>query len=220
MAKTTLTIKVQNDLLGQFKEELNKKIGRVARETVIAMKPLVNKAVDRAIEKNKSDFIPTDDEAHELGVGSDGSLDRDKIDQAYRGMLTAANNGVTSTETKATPGTGLGTVGLIKAQVNFQVLFKTDLAQVLATNNKKSQELINIPWLEWLLEGQTIQSWHFEPGIVRDHSRTGKGIMNPGGLWKFPPARLGAGKRLDDSILKEVSEVAEDIIQKNINKAR
>jgi hypothetical protein len=222
MAKATLNISVKGDLRGQLKSELNDRIARAAREAVAVMKPVVDKAVDRAIEKNKEDFIPTDDEAHELGIGSNGVLDRGKIDRAYRGMLTSANNGVTNTETEVGAGTGFGNIGSVRARVNFEVLFKTDLARTIATNTKKgqtAQDFLDIPWMEWLLDGASIQGWNFKDGTF-DFSRTGGGIMRPGGLWQFPPARLGARDRLDQAMTEEVSKAAEKAIRDSINSVR
>lgn len=217
MAKTTLTIKVTNSLEGQLREELNKKIGKVAREAVVALHPSVNRAVDEAIERQKSDFIPTDSEAHELGIGEDGSIDRTKTEGAYKGMLTGANNGVTETSTRATPGTGLGRIGTIKAQVHMSVLFKTELAKVLLTNTKEGQSPDEVSWMEWLLDGATISGHRFNPAIEKGNiSRTGAGIMDKGGLWQFSPARPGARESLDDAMLQKISEVAEREIQKSI----
>jgi hypothetical protein len=212
--KSKLVIQVTNKFKGQLEKELNQKIGRAAREAIVGLHPAINKIVDKSIEEQKDNFIPSDDEAHELGIGEDGSLDQERIDGAYRGMLTTANNGVTVTSTTPSAGTGLDKVGNIKADVNVDLLFKTELANI----DTESEVLPTIPWMQWLLDGApTIEGFHFNPKIKEgDISRTGAGVMNKGGIWQFKPARPGARAELDATMLRKISEVAEREIQKSI----
>jgi len=68
-----------------------------------------------------------------------------------------------------------------------------------------------LPWLEWLLfngAGQVIGNFTFSP-IPSNYSRTGGGIMVPGGSWSIPSEL--AGTSTDNMFTRALTNIEKDI---------
>jgi len=167
---------------------LNRIISRVkrgARNNFADLRPLVEEAIDEAVEKRKGGFIPTDGEAEELGIGDGGSIDRGKTNLAWTALKASERAGVTRFSVRKKGAEGTDIIGEIKISID-ESAFYTAPRSIVDTPDS---DIGQIPWMQWFIEGKTIQGDTFTNQAPRDVlqrvSRTGGGIMIFGGLWQF-----------------------------------
>jgi hypothetical protein len=137
----------------------------------------------------------TDTQAAELGIGDNGSIDRVKINNAWRQLLSKPL-GLSSSErptvfsvTKLRSKTGIGT---IRITMDENKLYNAPLS-IVETESEINEPGFSdnvIPWLLWFVKGKSIGAYQFTSDPKRraniGASRTGKGIMIKGGFWQFP----------------------------------
>ena len=159
--------------------------------------------VDKAVRQSRVEFIPSDDEAGELGVGEGGKLSK-KIDLAWEGLLASQN---AATIVNVTKGNGENKIGEISVRIDWDLFYKLDDSII----NASDSDIGEIPWMKWYIEGQTITGSRFKAGDFNfPPSRTGDGIMIPGTLWQMPPHPIGPAE-LNDRIIAGISKLAEKL---------
>jgi hypothetical protein len=164
------------------KEKITELVVEKARENFKAAKSDIAKVVDDEIENHKYNFMPNNEEAYELGIGSDGQVDEGRIEEAWRTLQIGSGRGVTTLTTRK----GEGKTGLGNIQVNIDYLEFYNQPEC-RIDTPDSDKIDEIPWMQWFIEGQVISDWHFFGTKNSKTSRTGGGIMIQGGFWKFRP---------------------------------
>ena len=173
---------------------------RLSRAIVPSSKPLVIEAVNEAITNSQNRFIPSQVAAGELGIGAGGTIDDDRRTNAWRALLTPPNGqgDVTTIEVVRIGQERGGVIIEARININEQAFFNTDRARIPTPD---SDEIDEIPWMDWFINGQTVQGHRFSSRSVnREVSRTGRGIMIRGGVWTFTPRGQNAfGRTLDEA---------------------
>jgi len=111
-------------------------------------------------------------------------------------------------------GTRKNKIGTITVSVDEEKFLAAELSNV---DTPDSDAFTSIPWMKWLIRGAPSNPDFQFSNEVRGarFSRTGGGIMVKGGVWSFPPARLGAFSRLGKSLEVQLIRT----IKNNIGKA-
>lgn len=164
------------------------------------IREILGKVVDEAIRKRAGDFIPTDEQAVELGVGTfQGSIDKERLVTAWTYLLINGPDEANKVTTLSIT-TREGKKADI-SRIKVRILEEGFLALPINNLEIESEELTIIPWMDWFLNGAVISGFRFssKPPIPAS-SRTGGGIMISGGMWSFPPQGLGVFKRLINTI--------------------
>lgn len=165
-----------------------------------SIRPALRKVVDDAIRKRAGDFIPTDAQAAELGVGNfAGGLDRQRLVTAWTHLLLDGPDN----ERKVTVLSIVTRRGKKASVSRIKVRILEEGFLALPINNLpiESVELPTIPWMDWFLNGAVIGGVRFtSKAPIPATSRTGGGIMIKGGLWSFPPQGLGVFNKLINTI--------------------
>jgi len=205
MANITVKLKVTDGLGSKSKDKIIDLIGKRLRKNLNAIRPIIENGINNGISEVNSNFIPTDSEAAELGIGQGGAVDRGRVDGAWKQLLVGSSDVTTFTMQKDTR---RGKIANIEIVVNEAALFSAPLS-VVETDD--TDNIDDIPWMNWLIEGApSISGFEFTHEIRFGFSRTGLGRMvtKEGGIWSFPPARIGAFVILINSIEKEVGIIA------------
>ena len=205
MVDIRLKIAIKEGLSDSAKRKLLIKIGDKIRSNLSVVKDIAEDGVNIGVKASNSNFIATDAEAAELGVGVGGSIDTERTEGAWRQMLTGSSEGVTTVD--VTSDSRPGKIANIHINVDEDALFAAHLSTV---DTEDSDQIGDIPWLQWLIEGApSIQGYRFDPDEGRGFSRTGQGrmILSSRSIWSFPPARQGAFNILIGEIEKQVDLV-------------
>lgn len=150
-----------------------------ARDNFKKSKSTIEDVVDNVIREKNYLFQPTDQEAYELGIGANGTIDENKRSNAWEVLLVSSRRGVTRVTTRR--GEGKTGIGNIQIHINYLALFEQPECHVY-------DEDLDIPWMQWLIEGgEVLEHQFFGSRLTGSASRTGGGIMIKGGLWRFPP---------------------------------
>ncbi|TFH25904.1 hypothetical protein E4G67_00160 [Candidatus Bathyarchaeota archaeon] len=195
--------------LKAISDAVKKKTRRRLTNNISEIRQITADAINRAVEKNKNLFIPTDDEAAQLGIGEGGSIDTDRTTGAWRELLTTGQ--AVKFLVQKTGRSKTGAFANLQIEIGEELFYNLDLSNMPIQESKDLDTELrnNIPWMRWLIEGApTNTEYRFttkNKGVV---SRTGGGIMIKGGIWEFPPAHPGAFDALISSI--------ETTIRKNI----
>jgi hypothetical protein len=183
MVDIALNLKTTSKL-EEIANALNAKTRRKLRDNIPKMKQIVANAINKAVEKNRHQFIPTDDEAYELGVGSNGEIDTDKTNGAWLELLTAGK--ATQFSIQSTGGGARGRqFGVLQIVISEEVLFSIEESNqpIEPSEDDDAEQIINIPWMRWLIEGAPANSgYRFSTSNRGIASRTGGGIMVKGGM--------------------------------------
>jgi hypothetical protein len=154
-----------------------------ARKEFTASKEAIRQSVDDAISNVQDGFKPTNEEAAELGIGEGGSIDFNRVDNAWRGLLSDSGTGAITVTFRTGRGkTGLGNIAIF---IDFEKFYQYELCKLVVTTEGTDWDL---EWMRWYIEGKAISDVSFFPTTSsRGASRTGRGIMIRGGLWQFRP---------------------------------
>lgn len=195
------TEQIVNALLADVSQELTKNAER--------LKPVVDEAVNKSIEENMDEFVPTDEEAAELGVGVGGRIDISRTEHAWEALLVNSPQTVTSVTIEGVTGRRADNqFASIRVFIDEDVFYRRGLSNISieASRDPSAPRLRRIPWMRWLINGAPVDnsSYGFSssgPGA----SRTGGGVMVKGGVWSFSPARPNAFKKLFESIERNIN---------------
>jgi hypothetical protein len=195
---------------------LNAQAGKILANNIDKLQPIIKKTINRTVEENKNEFIPTDREAAELGIGEGGCIDRSRTQDAWMTMLIGGSDRSASSFAifKGLRGR-TGEIALLSIAIDENILYRADLSNVPIDPSKDPQadRLTNIPWMQWLIEGAPRnEDFRFRPSNL---GRTGEGTMRRGGIWRFRPARPGATDRL----IRRIARNLRTSIPKNIGAA-
>lgn len=214
MANVFLDLKTTSRLQ-DIQNALNREARKVLANNVKKIDDIVLKSINGSIIANRNDFIPTDREAGELGVGQDGSIDERKTDEAWKTLLvtTRGQNAITSfvilEQGGARPEFAFLSIVIDERQFYNHPLCNV---QIDPSNDTEADSFSNIPWMRWLIEGAPRNPlYRFRPSRL---GRTGEGTMRKSGVWNFRPARFGAFDRLTRTIERSIRSD----IKKNIGK--
>jgi hypothetical protein len=165
---------------------------------------LVIDQVDRAVKENKHFFIPSVEEAAELGIGEEGSVS-DKRKNAWQALLASESRTFGVTKVSVTKSRAKGKIGEIRVTVDWDKFFDDiGITKVDASDS----EIGEIPWMKWFIEGMVITGSRFKSGDFKyPPSRTGKGVMIPGAFWDFEPHPMGP-LELTEDISKRLTRLA------------
>lgn len=184
-----------------------------------SLRPALSKVVDAAIRKHAKDFIPSDEQAIELGVGDfQGGLDRHRLLTAWSYLLLdGPDEGTKVTALTITTRRGSG-ARVSRIKVN--ILEEGFLSLPINNLEIESVELPVIPWMEWFLNGSVIGGFKFSnKPPISNTSRTGGGIMIDGGLWSFPPQGLGLFREVINTIDRDLHTKMKALLQAAVQKS-
>lgn len=201
MVDITLGVKTTSKL-NDIANALRKKARRRLKTNVKEIRQIVANAINTTVHRNRNLFIPTDQEAHELGIGEDGEIDTDRTNGAWLELLTTGE--ATQFSVEEIPGESFG---LIQVVISEELLFSLPLSNIPVDPSKDedAEQINNIPWMRWLIEGAPANpNYGFDSSNRGIASRTGGGIMVFGGVWSFPPARPNAFATLISEIEKKI----------------
>ncbi|MHA2063197.1 MAG: hypothetical protein ACXABY_02330 [Candidatus Thorarchaeota archaeon] len=172
----------------------------LSRQVAPTSRPIIRESINDAFEETKTSFIPSSSEAGQLGIGEGGSVDEDRRLHAWRALLIPGRGQrgpVTSFRTARISQERDGVVFQIEVDIDEGAFFTAEASRVPTPD---SDVLSEIPWMDWFINGQTIQGHRFNRDTSSEVSRTGRGIMIKGGLWTFTPrSRDALGKALDEA---------------------
>lgn len=171
--------------LKDFQNKLEKKLfkNRPAQKLLReAITPIVAETINKAIADSKSHFRPYDVGGSrlvgELGVGSDGKPDKEKLNKAWEIMQFVGNLGssVSTLKLSLAKGRKFATFEFNIRKSNFYDHFRTNYISM------SGGKTVKVPWMKNFLIGiPTIEGYGFvEPGSRKfkpDSSRTGLGHM-------------------------------------------
>lgn len=213
MANLKVGLQVKGKLAAQLREIVTKKWGKKARNTFADFRPFIEEAIDEGVINSRENFIPTDDEAAELGVGKGGNIDREKTQGAWRELLVDSPSRSTVFSVRKT--SRKNQIGEINVRIDEAAFFGAPPCNVEIDD---SFFISNIPWMNWLIEGaETNPEFEFndEASVkTRIVSRTGRGIMVQGGIWAFEAANPNAFRNTNEEIDRQIGIV----IRRNIGK--
>ena len=207
MARLGIDFKIdRGSLFNQLKTALRSVFNRSARKNFGDFRPFIQKAVNEAVTEQRFSFIPTNDEAAELGVGAGGRIDRGKTHGAWRQLLIGDPSSIV--EFSVTRSRRTNEIGNIRIKYNEDEFFSSSLSNV---DTPDSFRIRSIPWMDWLINGApTNSAFEFTSEVPQGaDSRTGRGIMIRGGIWQFPPARNMPFATLNRAILRSVEREVE-----------
>lgn len=210
MARVRLKFSTSQRELQELRDEIVSDLKRRIRNTFADIRPFVEDAINAGVEESRGQFIPDDREAAELGVGQGGQIDTSRTEGAYKQIRTDSSNSVTSFSIrKQRQSARDNLIGAITVTIDEDELFNSNLARI----DTPDAVIEEIPWLRWLIMGApTNPDFGFVGRSNAKSSRTGGGIMVVGGLWSFPPARIGAIPILSNTIERRISNfIREDI---------
>lgn len=199
MAKAKFQVSIKQGGIKGFFDRVSRLVGRRMRNNFGDLRPLVRETIDDEVEKNRNKFIPTRAEVAELGVGEEGSPSP-RVDSAWEALQAGKNNGVTVFSVRK-KGTERGSIiGEINIEINEEVFYSLPESNIAT----ESKELPTIPWMRWLIEGETIGGYDFVPFRAKI-SRTGLGIMIKGGLWQFTGRGSSVYGNMLDNIRRSIN---------------
>jgi len=191
MAKELIEFKIVRGSLEKAKNLFGQFIRREFKDNFANLKPLVEDAVERTITENKERFIPSDDEAAQLGIGTGGALRTDKTQGAWKLLSPKHPSKVMTVKVIG----GIGGNGTVEINLNTDIWFDAPECNVEVSDTA----FPNIPWMEWFIDGKTIVGARFSRHLpIPKTSRTGRGIMISGGLWMFLPRLFILLDTMDD----------------------
>lgn len=201
---TQLKVEVSIDDNRSLNKKLNDVISEKLREKFSnTTKDRMVDEVDRAVRQSRVEFIPSNDEAAELGVGEDGKFSK-KIDNAWEGLLASVGK---ATQVSFIRSKMNGQIGQMAVTVDWQAFFELEDSKIEASDS----DIGIIPWMRWYIEGEVISGSQFLGGKYSfPPSRTGAGIMVEGGLWRMPPHPIGPIE-LAERIQTRLAKLAEKI---------
>ena len=215
MARLGIKFKVKGSFVKELTDVVQSLFGKRVQKNFGRFRPVIEEAIDDGVINRRSEFIPDDNEAAELGIGQGGSIDRERTQGAWRQLLASASNGIVAFSVRKD--SRRNKIGNITVNINEEAFFNAPLSNI----DTESKHLPNIPWMEWLIEGSpngaVLDDYAFSSDVPESSkSRTGAGrmIIVQGGLWTFGPARQGAFSLLG----KEVERQIEIAIRRNIGK--
>jgi hypothetical protein len=216
MAKVGVKFKVKGSITKELTNLLSSLFGKTARQNFGDFRPFIEEAIDEGVINTRQEFIPDDGEAAELGVGANGAIDRSRTQGAWSQLLVSSSTRAVTFSVRKD--TRKNKIGNIVVSIDENTFYEGSLSNV---DTPDSEEIDSIPWMRWLVEGAPAGA------VLPDHvftedvpqfsaSRTGAGrmIRVEGGIWSFPPARLGAFKLLTNEIERQI-EIA---IRRDIGK--
>lgn len=203
---TKVGIKFKIGFKENIKERISRLFGRKVQDNFGAFRPIIETAIDEGVINSRSEFIPDDSEAAELGVGAGGSIDRERTNGAWTQLLVgSATKSLTFSVTKDNR---KGKIGTIVVSVDEDAFFKAPLSNV---DTPDSEKVDSLPWMRWLINGavagEILPDYAFSPEVKQfGNSRTGAGrmISVEGGIWVFAPSSLGAFKLLNSEIERQI----------------
>jgi len=180
VAERLIEFKIVRGTVEKAKSLFGQLVRRKFKNNFANLQPYVEDSVDRTITRNKERFIPTDDEAAQLGIGMGGAIRRDKTQAAWK--LLSPKHPTTVMTIKVVA--GIGGNGTVSIKLNTDRWFDAPECNIEVSNTI----FTNIPWMEWFIDGQTVVGARFSAHQpIPKTSRTGAGIMIRGGLWVFLP---------------------------------
>lgn len=216
MAKVKVNFQVKGSVLGELKDVVKRLFGKTARNNFGDFRPFIEEAIDEGVINSRSNFIPDNDEAAQLGIGAGGSIDTRRTRGAWSQLLVGSSEDVTTFSIRKDG--RRDKIGTITVEIDEQALYDAPLSNI---DTPDSEKIDSIPWMEWLIEGAptgAVLPNHEFSSVVppTSNSRTGEGrmIIVEGGIWTFPPARLGAFKLLS----REIERQIEKAVRKDIGK--
>lgn len=199
MVEAKIQVGLQRGTLSRLGDVLKRLAGRRLRGNFADLRPVIEEAINNGIESQRNGFIPTDDEAGELGIGEGGSLDTTRIDFAWKQLLPSEEN-ITRFSSRKLGTERSNIIGEININIDFNAFLSAPLS-VIETDS----DIGTIPWMEWFLFGKTIGQTRFsDRRPIPETSRTGRGVMIFGGIWQFPPKNPRAADRIIEEIRLEV----------------
>lgn len=202
-----MTIKIPKNFEQKVLDAVEKKFFEEIRSNVASLAFRVEGIVNQTVHENRNHFIPSDEEAGELGIQAKigaGQIDEEKRSGAWRTLLIGSPGSAGYVKWEVSQG---GDLAKISVGWDKDKLYNNPKSIVNVYDLKKGKRTI-IPWMKWFLEGELISGSHFSPitkGHIQNVSRTGLGIMAKGGLWHFPPSQFDL-----NWLAKEVSKNVSD----------
>ena len=194
MARVRVDFEIRSNLLEQTRRRLEQALNRRTRGNLSDLRSVVAKAIDRGVADSKELFIPSLDQAGELGVGAKRRVDRERTEGAWKQLNSAG--GITTFSVRARR--GRGRLANITVTINEEEFYKAPLSNVQTSNGE-------IPWMRWFIKGETIQGFEFSDNRpVPQGSRTGRGVMVEGGFWRFRPVNSNAFSVLGQNIQRRI----------------
>lgn len=182
MASVKFQFSIDRGFSRSLFDKISQIVGRRMRDNFGDVRPLVEETVNEAVEDNRGRFIPTNNEIAELGIGQGGSPDN-RSQTAWIALRPSSRNGVTSISVRKRGSEGTNLIGEIKISIDPE-LFYQQPDSIIPTPD--SNEIDEIPWMNWLIEGKTINQHSFTDRLTPNSvSRTGRGIMINGGFWSI-----------------------------------
>ncbi len=216
MTKVGIKFQVKGSILKELTNAVRSLFKKKVQRNFGAFRPSIEAAIDEGVINTRAEFIPDDDEAAELGVGSNGSIDFNRTQNAWGQLLIGSTS--KSVTFSVEKDSRKNKIGRVTVRIDKAAFFEAPLSNI---ETPDSDEIDSIPWMEWLIEGAPNEA------VLPDHafssqvseggeSRTGAGVMIAvrGGMWSFPPARMGAFILLGREIERQV-EIA---IRRDIGK--
>lgn len=198
MSSIQTKFKVKKSVIEALKDAVLELTYKKFRNNFSDFRPVIEDAIDEEIVKSSSRFIPTLNEAGELGVGDEGTVTVEKTEVAWTALLSDSPEKITTFSVKKIKTVGLSKIGKVRVSINKELFFKSSLSTI----DIDSDTLPQIPWMKWFVEGAVIGTHGFVkiPQSRAHVSRTGKGLMIEGGLWSFTPR----GKASIDKLLNRI----------------
>lgn len=197
MVNVRVSANVQRDFDRRL-SNLGIEIIRDLQKNFNSLRDEVGKGIDEAVD-GFADLLGagmSNQQAAELGIGDDGSIDTNKINNAWKQLLSkppglsAAERPTAFSVTKLRSKSGIGT---IRITMDSNKLYRLPLSIVETDSDINEGDGFDdnvIPWLKWFIEGKAISGYQFTSNpkkrVNLDVSRTGRGIMILGGFWDFP----------------------------------
>lgn len=194
MARVSVNFSISSEDRKELTRVIEEKLLRRARNNFGDFRIFIKDAINDGIDEVKDEFIPTDREAEELGVGEGGEINRDKTESAYKQLYPGDDAGASKFSVRKLRRSS--DIGRVKFELDEKTFYNAPLSIV---NTPDSQQIDQIPWMLWLIEGAANSSYRFISRRNAKNSRTGGGIMVEGGLWTFVPNDR-AFIRLEDSV--------------------
>ncbi|TFH22960.1 hypothetical protein E4G67_03735 [Candidatus Bathyarchaeota archaeon] len=207
MTKIGIDFKIdRGSLFKQLKEALKSVFNRSARKNFGDFRPFIQEAVNDAVTEQRFSFIPTNEEAAELGVGVGGHIDVNRTQGAWRQLLIGDPNSIV--EFSVTRSRRTNEIGNIRIKYDESEFFSSSLSNI---DTPDSFRIRSIPWMDWLINGAPTESaFQFTSEVTPgSDSRTGRGIMIRGGIWQFPPARRAPFTTLNSKIETNIRRTVE-----------
>lgn len=210
MANIKINFKVRKDFLNGLEPLILERYGRKARGNFADLRPIVAEGVDEGVQATKEQFIPSDDQAYQLGVGANGTIDAERTQGAYKQLFV--ENGITKISVKKSGSKAnlrSFKLGTINVNISEEAFFNAALSVVSTAGSAPGQGRATgqIPWMRWLIRGAPLNTEYFfsDKAPIPQTSRTGGGVMRLGGTWDFPPAKPAAFEALRIAIGREVA---------------